>query len=151
MGSTIANQDPILSAQIEFRSITAMNIQKSEQAIVNAIYAATAWLVLDLGLLLQQHGGQAMAILADRPEMAAGAIIAVACIVGLFYKSRLAAIVLFLIFLLPLLLRMVQGSFPSVMLLIFSLILLYFFLAGVLGTFSYHALKNVDQGSHQSD
>ena len=128
-----------------------MNLQKSEQAIVNAIYAAIASLVLDFGLLLQKHGGQAVDILADRPEMTAGAVIAVVCIVGLFYKSRLAAIVLFLIFLLPLVLRMVQGSFPSVMFLIFSLILLYFFLAAVLGTFSYHALKNAGQGSHQSD
>jgi K+-sensing histidine kinase KdpD len=128
-----------------------MNLQKAEQAIVNAIYAAIAWLALDFGLLLQEHGGQAMEFLADQPEMAAGAIIAAACIVGLFYKSRFAAIVLFLIFLLPLVLRMVQGSFPPVMFLIFSLILLYFFLAGVIGTFSYHVLKNSDQVSNQSD
>lgn len=128
-----------------------MNLQKAEQAIVNAIYAAIAWLVLDFGLLLQEHGGQAVAILSNRPEMAAGAIIAVVCIVGLFYKSRLAAIVLLLIFLLPLVVRMVQGSFPSAMFLIFSLILLYFFLAAVIGTFGYHALKDSDQVSNQSD
>ena len=128
-----------------------MNLEKSEQAIVNAIYAAIAWLVLDIGLLFQKHGEQAMSILADQPEMMAGVIIAVACIAGLFYKSRLAAVVLFFVFLLPLVIRMVQGSFPSVMLLIFSLILLYFFLTAVIATFSYHALKNSDQVSNQSD
>jgi hypothetical protein len=72
--------------------------------------------------------------------MTAGAVITVACIAGLFVKSRLAAIALFLIFLLPLVLRTVQGSFPSAMVLLFSLILLYFFLAAVIGTFSYHRL-----------
>lgn len=128
-----------------------MDLQKAKQAIVNAIYAAIAWLVLDFGLLLQKHGAQAISVLADQPEMAAGAIIAVVCIVGLFYKSRLAAIVLFLIFLLPLVIRMVQGSMPSTMVLIFSLVLLYFFVAAVIGAFSYHALKNLDQASDQSD
>lgn len=118
-----------------------MNLQKSEQAITNAIYAAIAWLALDFGLLLQEHGNQTLSILLSRPEMAAGAGIAIACIVGLFYKSRLAAIVLFLLFLLPLVLRTVQGAFPSTAILLFSLILLYFFLTAVLGTFSYHHLK----------
>ena len=83
--------------------------------------------------------------------MVAGALIAVACIAGLFYKSRMAAMVLFIIFLLPLVLRTVQGSFPSAMFLIFSLILLYFFVAAVIGTFSYHQLKKSDQNSNQSD
>ena len=128
-----------------------MNLEKSEQAILNAIYAAIAWLALDFGLLLREHGDRAIAVLADQPEMAAGAIIAVACIAGLIYKSRLASVVLFLVFLLPLVLRMAQGSFPSTMFLIFSLILLYFFLAAVIGTFSYHALKNPDQVSDRSD
>jgi hypothetical protein len=118
-----------------------MNLQKSEQAITNAIYAAIAWLALDFGLLLQEHGQQTLSILLSRPEMAAGAGIVFACIVGLFYKSRLAAIVLFLLFLLPLVLRTVQGTFPSTTMLLFSLILLYFFLTAVLGTFSYHHLK----------
>ncbi len=121
-----------------------MNTQKAEQAIVNAIYATLAWLMLDLGLLLQEHGGEALSILTARPQMAAGVIIAVVCMVGLFYKSRLAAIVLFLTFLLPLLLRAVQGTFPSTMFLMFSLVLLYFFLAAVIGTFSYHQLKKSD-------
>ena len=128
-----------------------MNLQKAEQAILNAIYAAIAWLVLDFGLLIQKHGGEALAILAGQPEMAVGAVIAIACIVGLAYKSRLAAVVLFLIFLLPLVLHMTRGSFPSTMTLIFSLILLYFFVAGVIGTFSYHVLKNADLDSDQSD
>ena len=128
-----------------------MNLQKAKQAIVNAIYAGIAWLILDLGLLLQTHGGQAFSVLASQPQMVAGAIIAACCIVGLVYKSRLAAVVLFLIFLLPLVLRTVQGVFPSAIFLIFSLILLYFFLAGVIGAFSYHQLKNSDQVANQSD
>lgn len=128
-----------------------MNLHKAEQAIVNAIYAAMTWLILDFGLLLQEHGKQMFSILAARPEMAAGAIIAVTCIGGLFYKSRLAAIVLFMLFLLPLVLRMAQGAFPSIMLLLFSLILLYFFLTGVLGTFRYHYLKRLDQDMKKSD
>lgn len=128
-----------------------MQLQKAEQAIVNAIYAAIAWLILDFGLLFQEHGGEALSILAARPQMVAGALIAVACIAGLFYKSRMAAMVLFIIFLLPLVLRTVQGSFPSAMFLIFSLILLYFFVAAVIGTFSYHQLNKSDQNSNQSD
>ena len=118
-----------------------MNLPKAEQAIVNGIYATVAWLILDLGLLLQEHGGQTLSVLVSRPEMAAGVIIVIACIAGLFYKSRLAAIALFLLFLVPLVLRTVQGMFPSTMILLFSLILLYFFLTAVLGTFSYHQLK----------
>lgn len=128
-----------------------MNLQKAEQAILNAIYAAIAWLVLDFGLLLQTHGEQAFSVLASQPQMLAGAIIAVGCIVGLIYKSRLASIVLFLIFLLPLVLRTVQGAFPSTMLLIFSLILLYFFVAAVIGTFSYHQLKSSDEVANPPD
>lgn len=118
-----------------------MNLQKAEQAIVNGVYAAVAWLILDIGLLLQQHGEATFSVIAGSPEMAAGAILVVVCIVGLMNKSRLAAIVLFLLFVLPQILRLVQGRFPSTMFLIFSLILLYFFLAAVLGTFSYHSLK----------
>ena len=118
-----------------------MDLQKSEQAITNGIYAGIAWLVLDLGLLLQKHGDQMLSVLASQPLMAAGAVIALACIVGLFFKSRLAAFLLFLIFLLPLVIRLVQGNMPSPMILLFFLILLYFFIAAVIGTFSYQQLK----------
>ena len=128
-----------------------MDIPKAEQAIVNGIYAAVAWLVLDFGLLFQEHGEQALSILASRPEMVAGAIIVIACIAGLFYKSRLAAITLFLLFLAPLVLRAVQGAFPSTMFLLLSLILLYFFLTAVLGAFSYHQLKTLDQDTNKPD
>lgn len=128
-------------SQANHRPTQTMDLQKAEQAISNAIYAAMAWLILDFGLLFQEHGGQTLSVLASRPEMTAGAIIAVVCIIGLSFKSRLAAIFLFLIFLLPLILRMVQGVFPSTMFLFVSLILLYFFLAAVIGTFSYHELK----------
>jgi len=126
-----------------------MNLQQSEQAIVNAVYAAIAWLILDFGLLLQQHGDKTFSILASQPQMTAGAVVTIACIAGLFFKSRLAAVVLFLIFLVPLVLRMVQGAFPSAMTLLFSLILLYFFLTAVIGTFSYHQLKTSD--GHRDD
>ena len=91
--------------------------------------------------MLQQHGEQTVSVLASQPQMVAGAIITIVCIVGLFFKSRLAAFVLFLIFLLPLVLRLIQGAFPSVMFLLFFLILLYFFIAALLGTLSYHQLK----------
>jgi K+-sensing histidine kinase KdpD len=128
-----------------------MNLQSSEQAIVNAIYAAIAWLALDFGLLYLEHGKQTLSILVSRPEMAAGAVITIACIAGLFYKSRFAAIVLFLIFLLPLILRAVQGILPSAIFLIFSLILLYFFLTAVLGTFSYHHLKTAARNTKTPD
>lgn len=128
-----------------------MNIPKSEQAIDNGIYAAVAWLILDFGLLFQEHGEQALSILVSRPEMIAGAIIVIACIAGLFYKSRLAAITLFLLFLVPLLLRAIQGAFPSAMFLLLSLVLLYFFLAAVLGAFSYHQLKTLDQDTNKPD
>jgi hypothetical protein len=128
-----------------------MDLQKAEQAVVNAIYAAVAWLILDFGLLLQEHGEEAFSVLASQPQMAAGALTAIVCIVGLFFKSRLAAIVLFLIFLLPLVLRTVQGASPSAMTLLFSLVLLYFFLAAVIGSFSYHQLKKSDQDLNNSD
>ena len=122
-----------------------MDLPKAEQAIVNGIYAAVAWLLLDLGFMFQEHGGEMLNVFISRPELAIGAIIAIVCIVGLFYKSRLAAILIFLLFLVPLLLRAVLGIFPSSMLLFFSFILLYFFLTAVLGTFSYHHLKKENQ------
>jgi len=128
-----------------------MNLPKAEQAIVNGIYAAVAWLLLDLGFLFQEHGGQTLQVLVSRPELAAGAIIVIAGILGLIYKSRLAAISLFLLFFVPLVLRAVQGVFPSTMLLLFSLILLYLFLSAILGTFSYHHLKNPDQDTEKPD
>ena len=128
-----------------------MDLQKSEQAITNAVYAGIAWLILDLGLLLQQHGEQTWAFLVSQPQMAAGAVIAFACIAGLFFKSRLAAVVLFLIFLVPLVLRASQGNFPSTMFLLFSLFLLYFFLAAVIATFSYHQLKTSERNEDVSD
>ena len=94
---------------------------------------------------------QTLSVLASQPQMTAGAVVTIACIAGLFFKSRLAAIVLFLIFLLPLVLRMVQGAFPSTMLLLFSFILLYFFLAAVIGTFSFHQLKTPDADRDRSN
>ena len=127
-----------------------MNLQRSEQAVSNGIYAAIAWLILDFGLLLQEHGANTLSVLAARPEMAAGAIVAVACIVGLFFKSRFAAVALFTVFLLPLVLRLVQGVLPSAMFLLFSLMLLYFFLSAVIGTFSYHQLKAAKDGERKS-
>ena len=128
-----------------------MNLAKAEQAIVNGIYAAMAWLLLDFGLMFEEHGAQMFSVLVSEPEMAAGALIVIACIVGLFYKSRLAAGVLFLMFLVPLVIRAVQGAFPSAMMLLFSLILLYLFLAAVLGTFSYHQLKNAERDVREPD
>ena len=121
-----------------------MNLRKAEQAVVNGIYAGVAWLVLDFGLLLKAHGAQTFAALASMPEMVAGSVIVLACIAGLFYKSRTAASVLFVFFLVPLVIRSAQGTFPSAMMMIFSLILLYFFLAAVLGTFNYHQLLEAD-------
>ena len=128
-----------------------MNLPKAEQAIVNGIYAAVAWLLLDFGLMFEEHGARMFSVLLSRPEMAAGAIIVIGGIVGLFYKSRLAAVSLFLLFLVPLVLRAVQGTFPSARLLLFSLLLLYLFLAAVLGTFSYHQLKNSGQDVQEVD
>jgi len=122
-----------------------MSLQKAEQAILNAIYGAIAWLLLDLGILFQTHGDQFFSALGARPEMAVGAIIAIACIVGLIYKSRVASILLFLFFLVPPVVRAVQGVFPTTMVLLFSLILLYFFLSGILGTFRYHHLKTLER------
>ncbi len=118
-----------------------MTLEKAQQAIVNGIYAGIAWLVLDFGLLLQEHGREMLPFLASRPQMVAGAVITLLCIGGLFVKSRLAAVVLFLIFLVPLVLRLVQDALPPAMMLLFFFVLLYFFLAAVLGTFSYHQLK----------
>ena len=129
----------------------AMNLPQSEQAIMNGIYAALAWLILDLGFLFQEHGGETLAVLISSPEAAAGTIIGVACIVGLIYKSRTAAIALFLLFLLPLVWRMSQGIFPSNMLLIFSLILLYFFYAAILGTLSYQYLKKAQKDKAEAE
>jgi len=122
-----------------------MNLAKAEQAIINGIYAATAWLMLDFGLLIKERGAESLSVLVSQPAMTIGAVIVVACIAGLVYKSRVAAIVLFLIFLVPLLLRTVQQGVPSSMSLLFSLILLYFFLAALLGTFSYHQHKTSQQ------
>lgn len=128
-----------------------MSIRKAEQAIVNGIYAGVAWLVLDFGLLLQQHGAQIFTVLTSNMAMVAGSVIVIACIVGLLYKSRTAASVLFVFFLVPLVLRSAQGVVPSPMMIIFSLILLYFFMAAVLGTFKYHQLIESGQQDEKSD
>lgn len=128
-----------------------MDLSRAKQAIINGIYAAIAWLILDLGLLLEEHGGQAVSVVLSRPEMVAGTIIVIACILGLFFKSRLAAAVLFLLFLVPLVLRAVQGIFPSTMFLLFSLILLYLFFAAMLGTFRYHHLKSLGEDVVEPD
>lgn len=128
-----------------------MNTQKAEQAILNGIYAGAAWLLLDIGLLLQEHGARSLQVLASRPELAVGLVVVVACIIGLVYKSRTAASVLFLFFLVPLVLRAAQGVLPSTMMLIFSLILLYFFLAAVLGTLKYHQLIEENEKSESTD
>ena len=128
-----------------------MSIRNAEQAIVNGIYAGVAWLVLDLGLLLQQHGAQIFTVLTSKMAMIAGGVIVIACIVGLLYKSRTAASVLFVFFLVPLVLRSAQGFVPSPMMIIFSLILLYFFMAAGLGTFKYHQLIESGQQDEKSD
>ena len=108
-------------------------------------------MVLDLGLLFQEHGEQAIPFLISQPEMALGAVIVVACIAGLFYKSRLAAVALFLLFLIPLVLRGISGALPSSMVLLFFCIILYFFLAAVIGAFSYHQLKRPEQEAKTPD
>ena len=128
-----------------------MNLDKAEQAITNGIYAAVAWLLLDFGYLFQEHGTQTLGILFSHPELIIGTIIAIASIVGLFYKSRLAATSIFFLFLIPLLLRAVQGIFPSTMLLLFSFILLYLFLAAIIGTFSYHQFSQSGSEHKESD
>ena len=83
--------------------------------------------------------------------MVVGSVIVIACVAGLFYKSRTAASVLFVLFLIPLLLRAAQGVFPSAMMIIFSLVLLYFFLAAVLGTFRYHTLIEMKREAGRAD
>ncbi len=128
-----------------------MNLVKAEQAVLNGIYSGIAWLILDFGLLLKEHGTQTFAALVSQPEMVAGSVIVIACITGLFYKSRTAATVLFVFFLVPQVLRAAQGVFPSTMMMIFSLILLYFFLAAVLGTIKYHQLIEIDQETKKTD
>ncbi len=133
------------------RTHHAMNLRQAEKAIVNGIYAAVAWLLLDLGILFQEHGERTLSILISQPALAAGAAIVIVCIVGLFYKSRLAASVLFLLFVVPLVLRMAQGEIPSGVLIVFSLLLLYFLLTAVLGTFNYHQLKTSNQTDTKPD
>ena len=64
-----------------------MNLPQSEQAILNGIYAAVAWLILDLGFLIQEHGGETLSILTSRPVLAAGTIIGIACIIGLVWAQ----------------------------------------------------------------
>ena len=108
-------------------------------------------MVLDFGLLLKQHGAQIFSVLTSNMAMVAGSVIVIACIVGLLYKSRTAASVLFVFFLVPLVLRSAQGVIPSPMMIIFSLILLYFFMAAVLGTFKYHQLIESGQQDEKSD
>jgi hypothetical protein len=127
----------------------SMDLQKAEQAIINGIYAGVAWLILDVGLLFQEHGGNIISFLISQPKMILGAVIVIACIVGMFYKSRLAAVSLFLLFLIPLLLRGSSGVVPSSMVLLFFCVILYFFLAAVIGAFSYHQLKKPEQNKKQ--
>lgn len=130
---------------------TATSLRKAEQSVANGIYAGIAWLLLDFGLLVREHGAQTATVAASRPELVIGSVIVIACVAGLFYKSRTAASVLFVFFLIPLVLRAVQGALPSAMMMIFSFVLLYFFLAAVLGTFKYHALVEVNSEAGRSD
>lgn len=133
------------------RLTASMDLEKALQHISNAIYAAIAWLILDLGLLFQEHGEQTLGFLMSQPQMAAGVVVTLACIVGLVYKSRLAALVLFLIFLVPQVLRLIQGDFPPGMIMLFLLFLMYFLFAGMLGTLSYHELKAAEQSADPED
>ena len=128
-----------------------MTLPQAEKAILNGIYAAIAWLLLDLGFLFQEHGPQTISVLLSQPALVVGVIVVVLCILGLFYKSRLAAGVLFLLFVLPLTLRLIQGEIPSGILLLFSLVLLYFLLTAVLGTFNYHQLVAADRTDTKPD
>ena len=128
-----------------------MTLPQAEKAIANGIYAAVAWLILDLGFLFREHGAETPSVLISQPELAAGVIIFIFCILGLFYKSRLAAGVLFLLFIVGLVLPMVQGKIPSGMLLLFSLVVLYFLLTAVLGTVNYHQRKTVKQTDSRPD
>ena len=49
-----------------------MDLPKAEQAIVNGIYAAVAWLLLDLGFMFKEHGGQMLNVFFSRPELSVG-------------------------------------------------------------------------------
>ncbi len=40
-----------------------MTLPQAEKAIANGIYAAVAWLILDLGFLFQEHGAETLSIL----------------------------------------------------------------------------------------
>ncbi len=140
-----------MSSDQDMSNQTTTSLRKAEQAVVNGIYAGIAWLLLDFGLLVKEHGAQTITAFAARPEMVVGSVIVIACVAGLFYKSRTAASILFMLFLIPLVLRAVQGAFPPAMMMIFSLVLLYFFLAAVLGTFKYHALIDVKREASRSD
>ena len=122
-----------------------MTLPQAEKAIVNGIYAAVAWLLLDLGFLFEEHGATTLSVLMSQPTLAISTIVVIICILGLVYKSRLAAGVLFLLFVVPIVMRLLQGTIPSGVLLIFSLVLLYFFLSAVLGAFTYHQLKTPKQ------
>ncbi len=117
-----------------------MTLPQAEKAIANGIYAAVAWLILDLGFLFQEHGAQTLSVLISQPVLAVGVVVVIACIAGLVYKSRLAAGVLFLLFIVPNVLRVIQGNIPDGIFLIFALLLLYFLLTAVIGAFNYHQL-----------
>lgn len=90
-----------------------------EQAIVNAIYAGIAWLAPAFGQLFREHGAQTFSVLVSQPQLAAGAIIAIACIARLPVKPGLAALEVDLELLLDIsrqdcvLPRQIAGWYPS--------------------------------------
>ncbi len=118
-----------------------MNMEKAETAIKNGVFAAIFWLILDWALILSANKDIGGKDVLSQPYLYVGAAIVIACIVGLHFKSRLAAVALLLFFLLPQIVRIVQGSYPSPMLFLVTLMFLYYFVAAVIGVFSYHELK----------
>lgn len=107
-------------------------------------------MILDFGFLFQAHGEQTVSFLTSQPQRLVGAVMGAACIAGMFYKPRLA-VSLFLLLLIPLILRGASGALPPPMVLLFLYTILYFYLAAVIGTFSYHQLKKPDQNTKKAD
>ncbi len=128
-----------------------MTRDDAKNAVRNGAFAALAWLLLDWAVILTTDQNTGDKDLFSQPDLYIGTGLVIACIVGLLYKSRLAAVVLLLFFLLPQIVRFIQGQYPTAAFFILSLVFLYYFVSAVIGAFSYHQLKTQVADDNESE
>ncbi|MCP4043281.1 MAG: hypothetical protein GY731_15200 [Gammaproteobacteria bacterium] len=118
-----------------------MTLKQAENAVFNGAVAAIFWLILDWAFILTSSNQADKPDPFSQPVLYIGTVVMVVCIVGLFYQSRLAAVVLLLFLVVPQVMKFVQGHYPSGVLFLLSLVFLYYFVNAVIGAFTCHKFR----------